>query len=537
MTNESGTGYGEETSFTTTAITAPTVSAVTMGAVTYESAAFTAKVTALNNGILSDAGFVYSTSQNPDLNSTKISCGQVTDLSGKATSLKAETTYYVRAYATNEKGTSYGAQNSFTTAKAPSIPTVTTGAAGSVTSTSASVEGTVAALGVTSGVTQHGHVWSTSSNLSLSTGSKTELGSKTSTGAFTSKLTGLKPNVTYYVKAYATNSEGTAYGEAVTFTTNAEAMTLTTAKATSITDVAASVGGSITYYGGNEVTEVGVCWSTGQTPTVADSHKAASSVAKDFTVSLTGLTQHTTYYARSYATAKSGVTYYGDAVSFTTLYTVITPSASKTTVSSITVSSASLAASVTSDGHGTVSDAGFVYSTSANPTLSDSKKSCGAKTGDFSAQLTGLKEGTTYYVRSYATNEVGTGYGEQVTFTTSAITVPTVSAVTVGTVTFNSASFTADVTALNNGTLTEVGFVYSKTQNPDLNSTKISCGKTASISGKAASLEATTTYYVRAFATNEKGTAYGPETSFTTKEAPEQSDIDADDFKPETDWD
>ena len=184
-----------------------------------------------------------------------------------------------------------------------------------------------------------------------------------------------------------------------------------------------------------------------------------------------------------------------------------------------------------------MSDAGFVYSTSANPTLSDSKKSCGAKTGDFSAQLTGLKEGTTYYVRSYATNEVGTGYGEQVTFTTSAITVPTVSAVTVGTVTFNSASFTADVTALNNGTLTEVGFVYSKTQNPDLNSTKISCGKTASISGKAASLEATTTYYVRAFATNEKGTAYGPETSFTTKEAPEQSDIDADDFKPETDWD
>ena len=537
VTNESGTGYGEETSFTTTAITAPTVSAVTMGAVTYESAAFTAKVTALNNGILSDAGFVYSTSQNPDLNSTKISCGQVTDLSGKATSLKAETTYYVRAYATNEKGTSYGAQNSFTTAKAPSIPTVTTGAAGSITSTSASVEGTLTALGVTSGVTQHGHVWSTSSNLSLSTGSKTELGSKTSTGAFTSKLTGLKPNVTYYVKAYATNSEGTAYGEAVTFTTNAEAMTLTTAKATSITDVTASVGGSITYYGGNEVTEVGVCWSTGQTPTVSDSHKAASTVAKDFTVSLTGLTQHTTYYARSYAKAKSGVTYYGDAVSFTTLYTVVTPSASKTTVSSITVSSASLAASVTSDGHGTVSDAGFVYSTSANPTLSSSKKSCGAKTGSFSAQLTGLKEGTTYYVRSYATNEVGTGYGEQVTFTTSAITVPTVSAVTVGTVTFNSAAFTADVTALNNGTLTEVGFVYSKTQNPDLNSTKISCGKTASISGKAASLEATTTYYVRAFATNEKGTAYGPETSFTTKEAPEQSDIDADDFKPETDWD
>jgi len=537
VTNESGTGYGEEVSFTTTAISVPTLSSVTLGTVTYESASFTAKVTALNNGTLADAGFVYSTSQTPDLNSSKISCGKVADLSGKAVSLKASTIYYVRAYATNEKGTSYSAQASFTTGAAPSIPSVTTGSASSVTSSGASVSGNVTNLGIESGVTQHGHVWSTSSNLSLSSGSKSELGSRTSTGSFTSKLTGLKPNVTYYVKAYATNSEGTAYGDAITFTTEADAMTLTTGQASSVTASSASVSGSITYYGGNDVTEVGVCWSTGQSPTVSDSHKAASSVAKDFTVSLSGLNEHTTYYARAYATAKTGVTYYGPSVSFTTLYKVIAPSASKTTVSGITVSSANLVASVTSDGHGTITDAGFVYSTTSGPTVSGSKKSCGAKTGEFSAQITGLKDGTKYYVRSYVTNESGTGYGEEVSFTTTAITVPTVSAVTMGTVTYNSASFTAEVTALNNGTLTEVGFVYSTSQNPGLNSNKISCGKSASISGKAISLEAVTTYYVRAFATNEKGTAYGPEISFTTKEAPEQSDIDADDFKPETDWD
>lgn len=531
--NSKGTSLGDIVMFTTSA-GLPTLSSIDISDITATSAKFSSTVVGHGGSTVTEVGFYYSTSPEVDPKlSEKVSQLYAKDaFTLSVDELQIYQKYYVKAYAANSAGVAFSLTVEFMTMS--STPVVNTMSASDITPSAVTLNGEVVTDNGAS-ITERGFVWMKGSGEPTEASDKLKVGG--TTGEFSATLTGLEPNQMYSFSSYATNANGTSYGEVMSFTTTPDAMTLTTASATSVTDVTASVGGSITYYGGNEVTEVGVCWSTGQTPTVADSHKAASSVAKDFTVSLTGLTQHTTYYARSYAKAKSGVTYYGDAVSFTTLYTVITPSASKTTVSSITVSSASLAASVASDGHGTVTDAGFVYSTSSNPTLSDNKKSCGAKTGDFAAQLTGLKEGTTYYVRSYATNEVGTGYGEQVTFTTSAITVPTVSAVTVGTVTFNSASFTADVTALNNGTLTEVGFVYSKTQNPDLNSTKISCGKTASISGKAASLEATTTYYVRAFATNEKGTAYGPQTSFTTKEAPEQSDIDADDFKPETDWD
>ena len=436
--NANGTSYGEIVTFMTVA-GLPALTAVDVSSLTATGATFTSNVTDHGGATVTEVGFCYSTSESVDSEtSKKVSQQYAKDaFSSMVSDLSIYTKYYVKAFATNAAGTAYSAVVSFTTLA--STPVVKTISSSDVKAKSANLSGTVVTDNG-SAITERGFFWMKGSGEPTEASDKLKVSG--TTGDFNATLTGLEPSQKYSFRAYATNAKGTTYGEVMSFTTIPDAMTLTTAKATSITDVTASVGGSITYYGGNEVTEVGVCWSTGQTPTVSDSHKAASTVAKDFTVSLTGLTQHTTYYARSYAKAKSGVTYYGDAVSFTTLYTVVTPSASKTTVSSITVSSASLAASVTSDGHGTVSDAGFVYSTSANPTLSSSKKSCGAKTGSFSAQLTGLKDGTKYYVRAYVTNESGTGYGEETSFTTTAITAPTVSAVTMGAVTYESAAFT-----------------------------------------------------------------------------------------------
>lgn len=531
--NSKGTSLGDIVMFTTSA-GLPTLSSIDISDITATSAKFSSTVIGHGGSTVTEVGFYYSTSLEVDPKlSEKVSQLYAKDaFTLSVDELQIYQKYYVKAYAANSAGVAFSLTVEFMTMS--STPVVNTMSASDITPSAVTLNGEVVTDNGAS-ITERGFVWMKGSGEPTEASDKLKVSG--TTGDFNATLTGLEPNQMYSFSSYATNANGTSYGEVMSFTTTPDAMTLTTASATLVTDVTASVGGSITYYGGNEVTEVGVCWSTGQTPTVADSHKAASTVAKDFTVSLTGLTQHTTYYARSYAKAKSGVTYYGDAVSFTTLYTVITPSASKTTVSSITVSSASLAASVTSDGHGTVSDAGFVYSTSANPTLSDSKKSCGAKTGDFTAQITDLTDGTTYYVRAYVTNEAGTGYGEEVSFTTTAIKVPTVSAVTVGKATFNSASFTAEVTDLNNGTLSDAGFVYSTSQNPDLNSTKISCGKVTSLSGKATDLEELTTYYVRAYAVNEKGIAYGAEVSFTTEDFSNQFDIDADDFKPEVDWD
>ncbi|GAB3753153.1 hypothetical protein GCM10028817_18540 [Spirosoma pomorum] len=103
--------------------------------------------------------------------------------------------------------------------------------------------------------------------------------------------------------------------------------------------------------------------------------------------------------------------------------TVITSSAS-----AITTTSASLGGNVTADGGATVTGRGVVYSsTNTNPTIGGSgvtQAVNGSGTGTFSATITGLSPGTTYYVRAYATNSAGTSYGSPVvTFTTSAPTI------------------------------------------------------------------------------------------------------------------
>ena len=95
-----------------------------------------------------------------------------------------------------------------------------------------------------------------------------------------------------------------------------------------------------------------------------------------------------------------------------------------TAASSINLSTASSGGNITSDGGASVTARGVCWSTAANPTTSDSKTSDGTGTGIFTSSITGLAQGTTYYVRAYATNMVGTTYGAQISFTTLA--VPTI---------------------------------------------------------------------------------------------------------------
>jgi len=138
-------------------------------------------------------------------------------------------------------------------------------------------------------------------------------------GAFTSYLTGLSPNTPYYVRAYATNSIGTAYGNQVTFTTlPVGAPTVTTDSVTNITQTTATSGGDVISDGGLTVTSRGVCWNTSQNPTTAGSHTTDGSGTGPFVSYLTGLTANTLYYVRAYAVNSMG-TAYGNQVSFTTL--------------------------------------------------------------------------------------------------------------------------------------------------------------------------------------------------------------------------
>jgi hypothetical protein len=94
------------------------------------------------------------------------------------------------------------------------------------------------------------------------------------------------------------------------------------------------------------------------------------------------------------------------------------PTVSTTAITSITTTSSVSGGNVTLQGGSAVTARGICYSTSPNPTLSNSFTSNSAGTGTFTSNLTGLTPNTTYYVRAYATNSYGTNYGLQLTFTT-----------------------------------------------------------------------------------------------------------------------
>lgn len=206
---------------------------------------------------------------------------------------------------------------------------------------------------------------------------------------------------------------------------------------------------------------------------------------------------------------------------------------SAASASEVGTSSATLAARLVSNGNCQLIDCGFCWSTASQPTMSDAVVSCGPQAADFSAKITGLQENTKYYVRAYAINELGTAYGEATTFTTLPITLPELSTVTISNILSTTAEASAQVSSLGNGKLSDAGFVLATHANPSLADTKVSIGTSTTLRVKLRDLSPMTTYYIRAYATNEKGTGYGSIISFTTKEKPAGSEIDAGGFEGE----
>lgn len=99
------------------------------------------------------------------------------------------------------------------------------------------------------------------------------------------------------------------------------------------------------------------------------------------------------------------------------------PAVTTDTVSSITNNAAMCGGNITSDGGAAVIARGVCWSTSQNPTIDSNKTTDGSGTGSFVSNIGGLMTNTTYFVRAYATNNSGTGYGENVTFKTKTNTI------------------------------------------------------------------------------------------------------------------
>lgn len=368
---------------------------------------------------ITQGGVCYSLNQNPTISDNILSIGGANNPVGVYVldihNLLPNTTYYARAFATNSVGTSYGNQVAYTTPA--DLPSLQTKSIAAITATTATSGGTISNDGGNA-ITAKGIVWNTTGGASISS----NLGITTDgngTANFNSSLTGLTPNTTYYVRAYATNGVGTNYGDELNLTTNTGLATVQTNAISSITATSASSGGTISNGGESPITAKGVVWNKAGNPTIAsnDGKTTDGTGSANFSSSLASLEPGTKYYVKAYATNSFG-TSYGDELNFTTQATVASLS---TVVSAAASTTATVGGNITSDGTSPVTARGVVWSTSPNPTIALSTKTTeGTGTGSFSSSITGLTVNTTYYVRAYATNGIGTAYGNELSFTTLA---------------------------------------------------------------------------------------------------------------------
>jgi hypothetical protein len=238
-------------------------------------------------------------------------------------------------------------------------------------------------------------------------------------------IQGLYANYTYFVRAYATNSAGTAYSEQSSFTTPITAPLISTADLTNVTDLTATGGGNIRSDGGVTITASGVCWSTHHYPTVADSKTIDGAGTGSFSSSITGLTAGTIYYIRAYATNNLGTGYGNEVIAHSAGPVINTIKAAAQSYPP----GYTCTYSITNDGGSSVTARGVCISPYPNPTITDTKTIDGTGIGSFtsnflSAQPVIIPDGRgfyhyTFYFRAYATNSFGTFYGNQVTYNVS----------------------------------------------------------------------------------------------------------------------
>ena len=341
-----------------------------------------------------------------------------------------------------------------------------------------------------------------------------------STANFTHTMPSLTPGTTYYVRAYVTDSisptPNTYYGNQLSFITQ----NIVTTAASSITSTTAVSGGTFTGVTGN-ISSAGVCWdlSSNADPDINDSKATSIVIGGSFTTNVMGLLPNTQYKIRCFIQTNVGVAY-GDVKTFTTTSTKPTVTTNPT-VSSIAATSFVAGGNVTASGGETVSARGIQRSLSpsmSSPTDVNNGTGTGVFTG---TNITGLTAGTTYYFRAFATNLNGISYGQ--IYSTATLGGPTVVTIEPYTITNNSAITGCDVTSNGGASITARGVCYSSVETlPAVGNSIVindpNYAQTEPFLTTLINLDNATTYYVRAFATNEVSTLYGETEIFRTTE-------------------
>jgi len=340
-------------------------------------------------------------------------------------------------------------------------------------------------------------------------------------GKFAIVASQLKENTFYYVRSFAVNSIGIAYGNERNFTTlDYRLVKLKTNPASDIGMFLATLHGEVFDDGGGQIFERGFLMGLSPNPSLSDMKFVSSqSVVGPMKTVVTELIENTTYYYRSFAKNEKGYSL-GNIQSFTTL-DIKFPEIITLPVTNISFTLANYEAEVKYDGGVPILERGFCFSTQPNPTIQDNKYLVSGELGVFKLVMTELQPGTLYYVRSFAKNRKGLQYGNQVSFTTVAYTAPTVITQDVGQVTTQSAQANGLVSDEGNTPVTERGFCFGQNRNPSVNDRKVDLGSgLGGFSYNFSGLSEGTTYYVRAYAINKKGIFYGEEKSFRTAVTP-----------------
>lgn len=193
------------------------------------------------------------------------------------------------------------------------------------------------------------------------------------------------------------------------------------------------------------------------------------------------------------------------------------PTITTSSVINILSSSATSGGNILSDGNSHVTVRGVCWNTSPNPTTANSKTLDGAGTGNFISIMDGLAANTKYYVRAYASNSVGTSYGDEVSLTTQSSTLPAITTSNITVLTSTTAQGGGSITSDGGSAITARGVCWGTSHNPTISSNKTSDGTgTGTFTSSLTALIRNTTYYARAYATNSQGTAYGDEVPFST---------------------
>ena len=189
--------------------------------------------------------------------------------------------------------------------------------------------------------------------------------------------------------------------------------TVSTSSISNITQTTATSGGTVSDDGNSPVTARGVCWSTNENPTVSDKKSTDGSGTGNFNSLITDLLPGTTYFLRAYGSNSIGISY-GNQISFSTTATI--PTVKTTEILEIAATNALIGVEILSNGGSEITSKGICWSINQTPTLEDSTSININNLNEFESFIGALLPSTVYFVRAYATNAIGTGYGNVLSF-------------------------------------------------------------------------------------------------------------------------